>query len=101
VKPLRIEKSITEKPKQALTVVAGSVEAYLPLAEVVNLEAERRRLQKDIASAEQEAARLSTKLDNAEFTTKAPPAVVERERARLAEQQERLTRLQDRLRAIS
>jgi valyl-tRNA synthetase len=82
-------------------VAAEGVEAYLPLAGLVDLEQEMARLKKAIAEAEQEIRRAEGMLANESFTSKAPPDVVQRQRDRLAEQEERRSRLEARLEALA
>jgi valyl-tRNA synthetase len=98
---LVLQPTVDSKPKQALTLVSGDVEVYLPLAGMVDLEAERARLQKEISSTHQDIERAEKLLANPGFTTKAPAAVVEKERQKLSEGHDRLARLQERLRALS
>lgn len=88
------------RPKEAATVVAGGVEIYLPLAGLVDIEAERARLQKELADARAEAERSAKRLADERFVTKAPPAVVERERERLARYQEAAETLGARLKML-
>jgi len=66
-------------------IVAGALEAFIPLAGVVDLEAERARIDKEVAGAEAELARVEAKLANSNFLDKAPPDVVEKERRKLQE----------------
>jgi valyl-tRNA synthetase len=53
---------------------------------VVDLSAERRRLEREVSKAAEELARLDAKLGRAEFRERAPAEVVAREEARRAEQ---------------
>ena len=62
----------------------GEATLVLPLAGVIDLPAERARLQKDQARAAGEAEKLERKLGNADFTTRARPEVVEETRERVA-----------------
>ena len=57
----------------------------LPLADLIDLAAERARLQKDRAKAEAEAEKVVKKLANADFVKRAPEEVVEGERERREE----------------
>ena len=98
---LTLTRTLDEKPRQAVALVAAEgVEAYLPLAGLVDLEQEIERLQKAIAETQQEIQRAEGMLANEGFTSKAPVHVVQRQRDRLAEQQERRERLEARLRAL-
>ncbi|RKH64536.1 valine--tRNA ligase [Corallococcus aberystwythensis] len=89
------------KPPQAAAFVSGNLEIYVPLAGLVDLDAERDRLKKEIARAEQELSSLQRKLDNPNFVARAPPDVVEKDKARVAELQERAVKLQDHLQRIA
>ncbi|HZI09203.1 MAG TPA: class I tRNA ligase family protein, partial [Myxococcus sp.] len=89
------------KPPQAAAYVGANLEIYVPLAGLVDLDAERERLKKEIARAEQEIAGMLRKLDNPNFVAKAPPDVVEKDRARVEELKERKAKLQDHLQRIA
>ena len=97
---LTIEAGLPEKPDKALGLVIGGVEVYLPLAGLVDLDAERRRLAKEIEGAEKAIARSDGLLDKPGFREKAPQHVVAREEERLAEHKVRLQKLQERLETL-
>jgi valyl-tRNA synthetase len=80
---LTIKEILAAKPEGAITLVVGSVEVYLPLAGLVDVEEERRRLEKDLAETQAQIERLE-KLLGSSFAEKAPPAVVQKEREKLA-----------------
>ncbi len=93
-----VAETLTEKPADALTIVAeGGIEIYLPLAGLVDIAAERARLQKELSQVEQGIARSEKMLANENFTGKAPAAVVDRERAKLADLQAQAAKLRERL----
>ncbi|MFQ3630666.1 valine--tRNA ligase [Roseiflexus sp.] len=94
---LMIAESLDQRPSHAATLVIGSVEAYVPLAGMIDLEAERARLLKELEAAQAEAARREARLTTPGFVDKAPAAVVQRERDGLAAVRETIARLQDRL----
>jgi valyl-tRNA synthetase len=71
--------------ERCLAGVSGELQVLLPIEGLVDLEALRARLQKDIAKAEKEITALSGRLANPSFTGKAPPAVVAECQANLAE----------------
>ena len=98
---LTIQREIVAKPKQALSVVSGGVEIFMPLSGLVDLTDESRRLANEIQSTEKEIARTQDLLANEGFTAKAPANVVERERQKLADARGRLVKLQERLRVVS
>ncbi len=83
-------------PGKAATLVAGGVTVYLPLAGLIDLEAERRRIQTELENIDRQVQRIEASLSNEAFISKAPAHVVERERSRLAELQERRHQLIER-----
>jgi len=87
-------------PAQSLQLAFPAFETYLPLEGVVDMEAERARAETEIARVEGAIAGLRGRLGNASFTAKAPAAVVEKEQARLAENDELLERLRARVRTL-
>lgn len=82
--------------KAAKTHVRG-IDAYLPLAGLIDLEKEIARIEKEITSTEQELKRLSGKLSNPGFLAKAPADVVEKERTKLTENEAKLASLRGHL----
>ncbi|MEP7359693.1 MAG: class I tRNA ligase family protein, partial [Anaerolineales bacterium] len=95
----RIVESVPEKPRQAITLVVGGTEVYLPLEGLVDLSAERERLTKELAEHERLIQKSETLLASG-FAEKAPPAVVDKERAKLAPLQTAREKLAARLRDI-
>jgi valyl-tRNA synthetase len=86
--------------------VSASLEAEgalveLDLAGVVDIAAERRRMEKDLAAARAEAAQTTAKLGNASFTGKAPADIVEKTRQRLEAATADIARLEQRLAALA
>nr|WP_246035542.1 hypothetical protein [Dictyobacter kobayashii] len=79
-----------------MSLLAGAVEIYLPLAGLLDLGKELERLEKEIAQATQESERIKSKLSNQNFVTRAKPEVVEKEREKLVAQEERISKLQAR-----
>ena len=82
------------------SLAAEDITVELDVAGAVDVAAERRRLEKDLAAARSEAEQAERKLDNADFTAKAPAAVVDKTRQRLAGAQSDIARLEQRLAAI-
>ena len=70
---------------RALAGVSGELQVLLPIDGLVDLEALKGRLSKDLAKAEKEISGLQKRLGNPNFAGKAPPEVVEECRAKLAE----------------
>ena len=82
------------------SLAAEDITVELDVAGAVDVAAERRRLEKDLAAARSEAEQAERKLANAEFTAKAPAAVVDKTRARLDAARADIVRLEDRLAAL-
>jgi len=78
------------KPPESATKVFPGLEIYVPIAGLADLDSERKRLAKERDELTGHLQRLEAKLANGEFVSKAPPAVVEKERARLVELKEKL-----------
>ena len=76
-----------DAPKGAVQLVHDSATVYLPLADIIDLAAEQARLNKEIAKSDAEIQKLSNKLGNEQFLAKAPDAVVEEQRERLASEE--------------
>ncbi len=79
-----------EHPEQAATQVTGDVEIMLPLAGLVNVEEEVKRLEKEIAKVQKDVDFFVKKLSNEKFTANAPPQVLEKDRRKLAHSEEKL-----------
>ena len=79
--------------------VVGNVEMMLKVE--IDVKAERERLSKEITRLQGEIAKANGKLNNAGFVAKAPPAVIEQEKKRVADFGETLTKLEGQLRAIA
>jgi valyl-tRNA synthetase len=87
---------LSQKPEQSMSLLAGQVEIYLPLAGLLDTGKELGRLDKEIAQAQQEIVHLQGKLANEAFVAKAKPEVVEKERGKLVAQEERIGKLKER-----
>jgi len=84
-------------PQKAATLAAGGMTVFLPLANLIDLEAERKRIQSEIDNVDKQVQRIEGMLGNPGFTSKAPAQVIERERTRLGELQERHAQLMQRM----
>jgi valyl-tRNA synthetase len=87
---------LAEKPQGAASAVVSGVEIYLPLADLIDPEVERARLQKDLSEIEVQIERLE-KLLSSSFAEKAPAAVVDKERQKLATFHDTAARLREQL----
>ena len=97
---LRIHAGPAEQNPQAMTAIAGEVVASLPLADMVDLEAERARLAKELEDATQEQQRAEKQLSNESFVSRAPEHVVQVQRERLERAKEQVTVIGQRLAAL-
>jgi valyl-tRNA synthetase len=79
----RIVPSVPEKPRPAVALVLDGTEVYLPLEGLTDLAGERERLSREFTNYERQI-RKSEALLGSDFASKAPAAVVEKERAKLA-----------------
>ena len=89
-----------EKPDKAMTARVGSIELYLPLAGLLDLDKERARLQKELEKAEKEIARVDNKLANQGFVAKAPANVIEKEKEKREEWLVKKAKIAERLAAL-
>ena len=73
------------KPKASIAAVVRNLEIFLPLKGIIDLEAEKARLSKQVEKLQREQQAVKNKLDNPLFLTNAKPEVVENERKRFEE----------------
>ena len=84
-------------PENVVTGALAGAAVYLPLAGLIDVEKETARLTKERDNLEKEIGRLTGKLSNAGFTSKAPAAVVAAEREKLAGYEEKVALIRTRL----
>ncbi|RED04231.1 valine--tRNA ligase [Ectopseudomonas oleovorans] len=89
-----------EAPMSATTLV-GEMEVLVPMAGLIDKDAELTRLDKEIGRLEGEVKRVGGKLGNEGFVAKAPAEVLEKERAKLAEAEQALAKLVDQRQRIA
>ncbi|NBI13175.1 valine--tRNA ligase [[Haemophilus] felis] len=80
--------------------LVGNAEVLVPMAGFINKDAELARLNKEIEKYQGEIQRIENKLANEAFVAKAPPAVIDKERAKMAEYAEGLDKLKQQYLAI-
>lgn len=86
-----------EAPKLAMTSVITGAEVYLPLADLIDLNEEISRLQKEAKKLESEVTRGEKKLGNEKFVANAPEAVVAKEKEKLANYKQQLAATESRI----
>lgn len=89
-----------EAPKGSIQTVVDNTTLILPIADIIDLDAERERLKKQIAKLEDNIKKLSQKLDNKAFIENAPQEVVEEQRTRIAEDQSIVEKLSSALKQL-
>jgi valyl-tRNA synthetase len=95
-----ILEDLDDKPDGTVALVVGPVEAYLPLADMVDPEEQRVRLEKELAESTSQIQRLEELLAGP-FAEKAPSNVVEKEQKKLAEYKEKAAKIKSQLENIS
>jgi valyl-tRNA synthetase len=80
---LIIESKLKNKPQDAVALVVGSVEIYIPLTGMVDAANDKARLEKDLKEAESHIQRLENLLGG-DFANKAPAALIQKEKDKLA-----------------
>src|SRR5262245_36926418 len=86
--------------KLAAQAVAGGLALEVPLADLIDVEAERIRLTKALEKVQLEIAKIERTLSNASFVDRAPKEVVEENRRRLAEYQDQAAKLTEGLKRL-
>ncbi|MBS4053561.1 MAG: valine--tRNA ligase [Thermaerobacter sp.] len=82
---------------EAVGVVVAGAEIYLPLAELVDVEAEIKRLSEEQKALQSEVARSAGKLANEGFRAKARPELIEAEQSKLAAYEAKLSQVEKKL----
>ena len=83
--------------ENALVMVLKEVEVVIPMESMVDTEAEKTRLQKEIKYNQAEVDRLDVRLQDRNFLEKAPTAVVEKERQKKETLTDKIERLKEQL----
>ena len=87
-------------PQNAMSVLADGIEVYIPFEELVDLEAEKQRLQGEREKLLSEVARGEKMLSNPGFVNKAPEAKINEEKAKLAKYKEMLEKVEERHKSL-
>ncbi|MDP1731169.1 MAG: valine--tRNA ligase [Devosia sp.] len=84
---------VSDVPKGSAQLVLGEATFVLPLAGIIDLGAERARLEKEIGKLDEDVEKIDRKLGNEQFVAKAPEEVIEEQRTRRAEAIDRRERI--------
>ena len=84
-------------PGQTMSAVVSGAELFLPLAGLINVEEEIARLEKELEKWAKEVKLVTGKLSNEKFVSKAPEALVNAEREKLADYEEKYATVEKRL----
>jgi len=98
---MQIAARLDAQPEQAVSVTVDGVTAFLPLAGMVDLEAERERLRRELEDIEAQIRRSEQLLQNDGFRQNAPPHVVQREQDKLEDLNASRRALEERLAALA
>lgn len=80
----RIFKDLEEKPANQTSVVISGVELFLPLDDLIDVDAEKERINRELSEVQNQIVRLENLL-NSPFGEKAPAAVVQKEKEKLSQ----------------
>lgn len=90
-----------EEAPMSATALVGDMDILVPMAGLIDKEAELARLTKEMEKIQKELLKIQGKLSNEKFTSKAPEDVVNKERNRLTDMQAALTKLEQQQQAIA
>ena len=86
-----------DPPENAVTLAVGKMTIYLPLADMVDLVAERARIESEMSKVDDQIRRSEKLLKTPGFVNKAPEKVVDRERTKLESLKDRRVQLEEHL----
>ena len=91
----------SEQPPLSSSSVVGHVSVFVPMKGLIDPKAELGRLQKDLDKVQKQHDQIATKLSNEGFVAKAPAAVVEGEKVKLAEFSDQLAKIKANMEQIA
>jgi valyl-tRNA synthetase len=89
-----------KKPQLSASTVISGAEIFVPLEGLIDIEVEKSRLNKELANLTNQLEKVSKKLANSDFLANAPKEVIEREKTKKADYQERIEKLNKNLEQI-
>lgn len=87
-------------PEQSAVIISGDVTLFLPLAEMIDLAAERERLYKELETVRTQIEKSEKMLGNESFISRAKPDIVQRERDKLTDLSRTRSAVEERLAAL-
>lgn len=93
---IKIAHRIT-RPPQSASAMVNNIEIFVPLAGLIDVKKERKRLEKQLHQAEQNLTAANQKLQNGKFLKNAPNSVVEKEKLKKTELEKRVQKLRENL----
>lgn len=94
-KSLQVDDQLPKEKGLARGVISDDIQVFVSLKGLIDFEAERNRLEKEILKLEKELTRISSKLTNKNFLNRAPEDVVAAEKEKLINTQTKITRLRE------
>ncbi len=79
----------------SVSIITDSAKLFIPMADIIDFEKERERLEKERKNTISEIERINKKLSNEGFVAKAPAAVIDGEKEKLAKYQEMLANIEE------
>lgn len=98
---IKIFPALDDVPENAAHAVTREAEVFVPLKGLIDVEKETARLRKELAAVEKDLARVRGKLSNPSFLSKAPPEVVEKEKAKEKEFATKQNAIKERLQMLA
>jgi len=93
--------TVEEKPSQSASTVVAGRRIFIPIADLIDIDVEIKRVEKEINKLEGHFAGIEKKLANKKFVNNAPEAVVNREKEKMADLEMKLDKLKNHLKDLS
>ncbi|MDD2215618.1 MAG: valine--tRNA ligase [Eubacteriales bacterium] len=100
IREIRFIQDKGQIPEEVMSGVVGPVEIFIPQDDLLDYVAEFQRLEKEKSRLAGEVKRITGKLDNTAFVSKAPEQIVEKEREKLTQYRDMLCKVEERLKLI-
>ncbi len=94
VENLKLSKEGKEIKKAAKKIIAGKIQIYVPLEEIIDIEKQKKNTRAEIENLQKYISNLKIRLKNKDFLKKAPTEIVQKEKENLIRAQEKLKKLE-------